>query len=209
MQKKRLLTIMGSAKRPIVRDSFDRADSAITLGSADTGQAWTKLAGTWGISSNKAYLVSNTGQAVAVIDSGYANLNYTVDITTSPTASRVDCGLVFRATDNSNFLLLAIEKSATANTIKLWKNDAASFGVLAQDLAAGLAENTLYTTNVVLSGNNISIYLNSVLCLSYVLTGDEITKFGTQTKIGIRVNYGGSADDKGTRFDNLVAYINP
>jgi len=41
-----------------ILDSFDRADSATTLGSADTGQAWTAHSSTWGITGNLAYNVS-------------------------------------------------------------------------------------------------------------------------------------------------------
>lgn len=59
---------------PIVSDTFDRADSTTSLGSADTGQAWTALSGTWGISTNAAYLPGSASPAVAVIDSGKADL---------------------------------------------------------------------------------------------------------------------------------------
>jgi hypothetical protein len=197
----------GASDSAIVRDTFTRADSAITLGSAETGQAWSALAGTWGISSNKAYLVTDTGQAVAVLDAGVADYTYTIDLTTSPTASRVDCGIVFRATDNNNYLLLALNKIVGANTIKLWKNSGGAFGALQTVDPAELAENTLYAVRAVLNGNSIVIQLNGVEKINYTLAGADATAFGTPTKLGIRVNYGALSDDKGSRFDNVL--VNP
>jgi hypothetical protein len=49
-----------------VTDSFNRTDSASSLGTADSGQSWSQVAGTNGISSNQAYVVAAT--ALAVVD---------------------------------------------------------------------------------------------------------------------------------------------
>lgn len=64
------LGVLASARRSsvgvVVSDSFNRADSASSLGTADTGQVWSSAVGTWGISSNRAYAVgtpSNTWAA--------------------------------------------------------------------------------------------------------------------------------------------------
>lgn len=72
------LRVIGPAIRAIVKragassitDSFNRANSTTTLGNTDTGQAWTVLAGTWGISSNQAYCLSVDGRYMASVTSG-------------------------------------------------------------------------------------------------------------------------------------------
>jgi hypothetical protein len=45
----------------LVADNFTRADSATSLGTASDGGAWTvpAIGGVWGITSNKAYMVTN------------------------------------------------------------------------------------------------------------------------------------------------------
>jgi hypothetical protein len=59
-----------AAAGPLVFDSFNRADSASTLGNADTGQAWSAVVGTWGITSNRAYPVTASGTGTAAINTG-------------------------------------------------------------------------------------------------------------------------------------------
>ncbi len=51
----------------LVSDNFNRSNSTNNIGSAQTGQAWTSLNGTWGISSNQAYASTNgDGNLVAI-----------------------------------------------------------------------------------------------------------------------------------------------
>jgi hypothetical protein len=75
----------------VVRDRFGRADSALTLGSAETGQAWTAQQGTWGISSNQAYVAAlGAGlPQVATIDSGLTE--YTLRCKLYPPPARGPC----------------------------------------------------------------------------------------------------------------------
>jgi len=69
--QKQLLLSGGS--RLVVSDSFNRADNALTLGNADTGQAWNPDIGTWGINSNLATQITSS-EAVCSINSGISNL---------------------------------------------------------------------------------------------------------------------------------------
>lgn len=194
----------GAAAAVVLADAFGRADSTTTMGNTDTGQTWSPFSGTWGISSNKAYLVSDTAQAVTVFDAGNADGTFQVEITTSPTLNKVDCGLVFRSISSTKHLLLAINKNAATNAVTLWKVDT-TYTKLAEFNPASLAENTLYTVAVGLAGADITVSINGTVRITHTLVGADATQFTTPTLIGIRVNwfFGNGGDDKSSRFDNL------
>lgn len=60
-------------------DSFNRADSALTLGNAESGQTWAyNSANVFGTSTNRAY-ITGTGNSIAVLD--VASQNYDVEVT--------------------------------------------------------------------------------------------------------------------------------
>lgn len=93
---------LNSGPTTVVSDSFNRADSSTSLGSADTGQAWTALVGTWGITSNQAYNPVGGGdnQCTAVVDAGVSDCTVQV---TKPNSH--DAGFVFRVVDANNYLM--------------------------------------------------------------------------------------------------------
>lgn len=84
-----------------VTDSFDRADSATSLGNADTGQTWVAYGGTVGISSGKAYAVT-AGTVVAAIPCAFADGKVTITVSTAGT----DPSLTVRVTDQNNLIFL-------------------------------------------------------------------------------------------------------
>src|SRR5436853_7315699 len=71
----------GGGVQTIVSDTFTRADNAASLGVADTGQAWTSLGGTWGISGNQAYCPTAALNPLAVVDSGKADCSVQATLT--------------------------------------------------------------------------------------------------------------------------------
>lgn len=155
-----------------VSDTFNRADSAVSLGSADVGGAWTASVGTWGISSNVAYQVADAGQDVAQIDSTVANctIRCTYSVA-SPNSQRI----IFRFSDTSNYWLLQTE-GGTA--YKLYKYVAAAF-TLAGTYSTTPANGDVLM--IVLNGNQIDAYLNGVLRIS---TTDAHNSTATRHGIG-------------------------
>jgi hypothetical protein len=84
-----------------VVDTFARQPSKVSLGTADSGQPWAAVAGTWGRSAGTAYLArpSPSGESVAVVDMGASDgLVQATQVTAGSSA-----GLAFRYVDNSNF----------------------------------------------------------------------------------------------------------
>lgn len=189
---------------PLVSDSFDRADSTTSLGTADSGQVWTAHSGTWGISSNKGYLASTTGQAAASVDAGASDVEVSADITLSPTTDRADAGLVFRLADDSNYLLALINKVTGSNSIQLFKRQAGSFTHLASVGSQGHVNGTTYDLRVVANGSSIEVFRDDTSVLTHTLSGADLTTFGSNTRHGLRVHRGSTADDGGTRFDNFL-----
>lgn len=88
----------------LATDSFNRANSTTTLGNADTGQTWQPLAGTWGISSNQAYIATtapSSGRNGVVLDAGTGDVTMQMKVN----AMGASPGFIARAVDINNAVL--------------------------------------------------------------------------------------------------------
>lgn len=111
-----------------ITDSFNRANSTTTMGNTDTGQTWVPNSGTWGISSNQAYLVSATSQATTVFESTVADIS--LQLTAAVAGNAGPC---WRSTDdNNNYLWFA---NSGLNSY-VYKRLARSFTALVGPIAA-------------------------------------------------------------------------
>lgn len=166
-------------------DSFNRADSAVSLGALDGGQlsgaVWTSLVGTIGISSNKAYAAVLVGdEAVSIFDSGMSDAEFAA--LTTATASG-DCGLIFRQVDVDNYLITIIP---AANSVKLYERVAGSFTELGT-ASPTAALNAEHTVKVVARGSSIQVFVNGVRVINVTTT-----RFQTATGCGLRIGGAGS-----------------
>lgn len=165
-----------TAPTAVVSDSFDRGDSSTSLGSADVGGAWTAFAGTWGISSNKAYHVSTFADGFASIDSGLG------DCTIYLTLSTVGAGgILFREQDTTHYWFV----EATATDCKVYRSDGFG-GNLISNLGASFANGDIM--KVVLAGSSIKVYKNG----SQIGSTITDSTYASATKHGLR-DYTGSA----------------
>lgn len=172
---------------PIVAsDTFDRANSAVSLGNADTGQAWVNQYGTWGIIDNTAYVAVEgvTHHNSVVMDVGLSNVSVEV---TFPTFS-LNCGLLFRGVDDANHLMVVIEDTGW---LKIFKRVAGVFTELAfmEDYAFASGD----TLKVVAIGPSIEAFKNGV-SLGCIFD----STFITATKVGLRAYNTGTV-----RFNNF------
>jgi hypothetical protein len=167
----------------LASDSFTRADNAVSLGLADTGQAWSALAGTWGVLSNQAYQPSGLPDGVAILDVGEADVTLTVTLSTVAP----DNGLILRASDTNNYIRLIFE----AGVWYLQKKVAGAFTTLASGAGSNTNGDMITLTGI---GSSLSSTLNGVA----LLTATDAFN-ATATKHGIT---GISAS---TRFDNFSA----
>lgn len=65
----------------VVADTFPRADSALTLGSAETGQPWSVPVGAVGVLSGRAYIAAGINSVAAFVQTGIADGEVTADLT--------------------------------------------------------------------------------------------------------------------------------
>ena len=197
-----------AAVGPLASDSFNRANSTTTLGTADVGGAWTAHSGTWGIDTNRAYLVSTTGQAIASLSTSSPNVAVSADVTLSATSNRADTGLVFRVVDNNNYLLVVMNKIGTTVTtdgIRIFKRASGTFTELAAtSTAQGHVNGTTYALRVVANAGSLEVFVDNVSKLTHTLSSGDQSLFGANTSHGVRVNASGSADNGGSRFDNFL-----
>lgn len=169
----------------LVSDTFSRADNASSLGSADTGQAWTALAGTWGISGNRAYNPSATSNGVAYVDAGVSD-------------GLVECvipvlgggpGLYFRIVDADDYLRCV----STGTALIVEKRVASTFTQIASLTYTLVAGDRL---GVRLTGSTIDVSVNGE---SQGVVTDSAHQSATMHGIGFNFGVGSSA----ARFDNF------
>lgn len=165
------LTAAFEGRVALVADSFTRADDAASLGSADTGGAWTVLAGTWGISGNKAYLPGGAGDAWAVHDVGRADVDMQVTIAGS---SAVSQGLAFRVASNGNGYRLAFN---SANVFKIFRVVSGTSTEIAAGPRGGAPGDVV---RLLVTGSTFRVYRNGAL----VLEATDST-YATQTRHGL------------------------
>jgi hypothetical protein len=170
----------------IVSDSFNRADSATTLGNAETGQTWSysnSVSNPWGISSNQAYLVSGTN-AFAFVDSGKADVEISATFPVSPTSSTVH-NIIARYTDTNNHYMF----QNNGSNILFYKRVSGTYTQL------GTVANTPQANDVMkvsLIGSTITLFINGVQKAQWT-----DSTYTTQTKHGLQ------AGTNACRFDDF------
>lgn len=172
-----------------VSDRFARGDSASSLGIATSLQAWTAHTGTWGISGGRAYCPTPSGDSVATFDCGLSNVDVSVDIW----AGTSDSGLVARAADANNYILLML--NSAASQVQLWKRVSGSYTTLGSLTIV----NTLhrrYNLRLRCNGTSISGYVDGQLVATVTDSAGS-----SNTRIGLRQNSAGAS-----RWQNIVAY---
>jgi hypothetical protein len=171
-------------------DTATRADSAVTAGSLETGEAWTAVLGTWGIATNKLYC--------AVTDGGGGNKNvltfdagtHVGELSVAVTRAGGTLGLVVRQSDNANYIRLETDGSGT----RLIKRVAG----VDTTIGSSAANPSLWTKTfkVTMSGNDLNVYQDGALVIGPITDAFN----NTATKHGLYVNQ--TVTDN--RWDNVV-----
>lgn len=179
----------------VVTDSFTRSDSTSTLGSADTGQAYTAHSGIWGISSNKGYCVTTgSTDCVATLDAGVSDFGVSVDIT----YNNAYPSLVFRGVNATNYLMVLMygDSAGGGPYLNLFKRVSGSYTSLATWPSA-FSSGTTYQIAIRCSGSSIIGYVNG----AQVGTKTDSTH-SSGTRVGFRVQSPSNPINV-PRWDNL------
>lgn len=170
---------------PELRDTFDRADSASTLGTTDTGQSWTVNQGTWGIDSNQAYNPSGTGRAI--IDTGQSDGAVAVTLAALPDSS--DTYVSFRwASSNQRWRFGWVVSAAEW---RLEKFDSPTLTTVDTDSTPAADGDRILVTY---QGSTIRAYVNGTL----VCEADDDFN-ADATTVGLQ-----NGSSTATRFDDFV-----
>lgn len=143
-----------------VTDTFDRANSDLTLGTADSGQAWEPLGDSvWGIDTNEAKYVSGgtDNNIYAVIQSGLSDC--TIEVTIPAVSGTIY--LPFRCSDINNLFIVSVSEPLGVH--ELYSRDAGSFSLLDSDGTDPVAGQVV---RVVLDGTGIEVLVDDVSLLT-------------------------------------------
>lgn len=174
-----------------VSDTFNRADNASSLGTADTGQVWSALQGTWGISTKQAYRTSTVDSDQAILASGLVNAKTTA--TLGVVGANGEFGVTVRCDGaNNHYLAIVINSGGTA--LALYKRVAGTYTQLGSN-AAVANWTTGDTISVEAVGTTIRGFRNGVSVISQT---DSSLASGT----GAGIRAGGTATT--ARWDNFL-----
>jgi hypothetical protein len=166
--------------------TFTAANHASVVPSADTGQATSVLAGTWGIDSNTLYLAGSSGgnNNAVVWDVGLADGTLSMLVT-----GGVSGRLVFRATDVDNLYIADFAPGA----MEVYRRTTGSYNALPSGaFAGGITAGD--TVAVILSGDDIVVQQNGV---TRITTSHAFNNTATLHGVG--------AENTGaTRYDDLT-----
>lgn len=187
--------VLFSGPPVMLRDRFNRGDSATSIGAAETGQAWANTTGTWGISGGAAYSASDANGDLALVDCGLVDGVFQADITADFSTWRLP-SLMFRATDANNWLRVYLF------------NGNIFLGYISGGSGSDLANVAMTTTNgqtyrvrVEAFGTAVRVYVDGVLKITFTLSSSAAALAGTKTGIRISKN---NAPTFAARLDNLT-----
>lgn len=172
-----------------VADAFSRPDSTTSLGTADTGQAWTPVAGTWGITNGQGYPVTSTAEAHAVL-TGITSGDFDLTFQMNTYGSEND--VIYRYADQNNQSMVRLD---SATQIRLWQRAGGAW-VNFLNLANLPALATPPQIRLIGKGRNLYLYRNGVL----VATVEDVHAGNTaRAGFGLR-----SPTNTAARYDYLV-----
>lgn len=130
-------------------DSFNRADSALLLGVTDTGELWTPDRGVWGISTNRAALITSVlTPNIATVPVPVTDYTIQVDLTVAGGLN--SGGPVFRYVDLNNYWYIQANNSGTSRLREV---------VAGVDSIRSSGDGGL-TAKVILTGNSVDWYID-------------------------------------------------
>jgi hypothetical protein len=180
----------------IAYDAFNRADSAVSLGTTSTGQAWTTGNGTLGVLSKQGYMPSGT-TADATFDSRAAELAYVCDFTFGAAGGAIN--MILRHQDQTNRITVQIRKDVSNNFVQIVKTVAGVTTALTGNFfAATFVNGGTYRVEVQAKGSAYSLFVNDV-SMGAAAT-DATNAFLTSTKVG----FGFASSDLTSRINRLT-----
>ena len=182
----RAVSLIGAAQHSLgstVRwaDTFKRADSSTTVGTADSGGSYTVSSGTWGISGNAAYPVA-TGRLFA--DVGVSA--YRAGVQFSDMTTGIQQWFVFRGVDDYNYWRIGVQTPGASGSSPLLLQNIVDGGYGLNTPIGEISRGQHLSVDVTPGG--FKVFVDGILIHTRT-AGDH----GFATKIGIQANAGASS----------------
>jgi len=163
-------------------DNFERADTAVSLGTSTSGSAWTALVGTMGISAGQAYVVST---ARSVLTTTISDVEIRCDLA----GTMGEFYVMLRVLDDNNWWRIGTD--GTTGRLVMTKRVAGTITVVTT--LTGAPWRTGDQLKILAVGSSIAVYRNGVRLTTLVSTDNQ-----TNVKHGI-----GGTSGTGFRFNNF------
>ncbi|MBL7632607.1 RHS repeat protein, partial [Frankia sp. CN6] len=150
--------------------SFTGANSASSLGVADTGESWQVLSGTWGVNGNNAYLVSGSAGVAVMPAPSDGMVRFTAPV------AQNHLGVAFRVQDAGNLWTLTTEPGS--NALILAKRVGGVVTTVATYAGACCAAADVYAVRM--AGSVLTVYRND-----RVVGSVTDSQFSTATRAGL------------------------
>lgn len=157
-------------------DTFDRANSIISINSPSDGLGDYSGVGTWGIGSNTAREVSSASVDYAILESSITNVE--VQATMSALPANDSAGLSARVVDVDNLIMARIHVS---NAFQIYKRVGSTFTQVGSTYSYTPAAGDVI--KLVVNGTSVSGYVNGVLRVGPSTVNDAVLQ--TSTKHGL------------------------
>ena len=154
-------------------DNFTRANTSNNIETpSDGGSAWVQQSGTWGITSNQGYTSATTGYNSCVLEASVSAVE--VQVTISYASTGPNAGLVVRAADDNNFIML---RAITGTGLDLYTKIAGTLNNIGNSPVA-IASGDVFKLRAD-SADLLTVYQNGVARISVTnSTGNTNTKHG-------------------------------
>jgi hypothetical protein len=177
----------GFPRRALFMDSFDRPDNALSLGNPDGGGTYQYVAGgqalpsTWGIVSNRAYVVAKPAGSsdgfAAVPLSAIAHTGSFVLRRASSASLGAVSGAMIRYQDYLNYVTIQ-QLWPSSNTFRILQNLAGTRTALSS-VSLTLADDTDHIISYIFLGNTLEVYANGTRIISVI-----VANFSTSPAMG-------------------------
>lgn len=172
-----------------VFDGFNRADNYETMGSADTGQPWVSLQGTWGIQNGRAINITVVASDFVLVESGAKDviINCTTKGQLATLTAQRFFNIVFKALNQTNFLMTRV----TGGRLELYKSASGTLTNIASMNIDKNVDDVDYHFNITCVGSSIKITVDGTTTLEYTLTEAEAS-YINYTRCGLRQTVNGT-----------------
>jgi hypothetical protein len=178
--------------------NFDGPDGPLGAPS-DGGPPWSLVSGTWAQESGRLRLTT-AGTHYALTETGAADVEVSVTIPTRG-ASGVEVGVVVRASDADNFLVLTATWDGSSGTFKLYRRESGSYTLLDTTAVAWAAGDAIALRA---SGSTLTAKRNGAAIWTATNTFNT-----TATKHGLLSNFDTTSTLDGFAVADLAALTKP